>query len=226
MFELSSTMLVVILLGAPGTGKGTHASLLSKELKIPHVSTGDLFRQHIREESVLGIQAKRYIDQGNLVPDELVLDMLFHRVSIGDCKNGFILDGFPRTILQAKALDARISSENQVIALNFSLPDATIIERITGRIACKDCSRSYHKSFDPPKISLICNDCGGVLYQRDDDREEIVRKRLEVYRIQTEPLIKHYALQKNALKEIDSQKSKLEVFQDVCKALSIQQLVH
>ncbi|MBX7065823.1 MAG: adenylate kinase [Parachlamydiales bacterium] len=211
--------LVVILMGPPGAGKGTHAGPLSGQLGIPHISTGDLFRENIRAETPLGKQAKGFMDKGNLVPDELVLDMLFDRVARVDCKGGYILDGFPRTIPQAKALDIRLADKVQLVVLNFNLPDAAIIERVTGRIACKDCGRPFHKKFDPPKNESICDACGGKLIQRDDDKEEIIRKRLEVYRAQTEPLIHYYAQQKEVLKEIDSRKEKAQVFHDVMEAL-------
>lgn len=211
--------LVVILMGPPGAGKGTHAGPLSQQLGLPHISTGDLFREHIRSQSPLGLEAKSYMDKGHLVPDELVLDMLFVRVSREDCKNGYILDGFPRTMAQAKALDQRLSGRSQVIALNLNLSDSAIIERVTGRIACKSCGRPFHKKFDPPKNEMVCDDCGGTLFQRDDDKEEVIRKRLEVYRAQTQPLIEYYANQKQVLKEIDSQNNKAQVFHDVMEAL-------
>lgn len=211
--------MVLILMGPPGAGKGTHAAPLSGQLSLPHISTGDLFRENMRNETALGKEAKSYIDKGNLVPDELVLDMLFDRVAAPDCKGGYILDGFPRTIAQAKALDLRIQDKNLVIVLNFNLSDEAIIERVTGRIACKSCGRPYHKKFDPPQNESVCDHCGGVLFQRDDDKEEIIRKRLEVYRAQTAPLIEHYAKQEGVLREIDSQKDKAQVFQDVLEAL-------
>lgn len=211
--------LVVVLMGPPGAGKGTHAGPLSQQLGLPHISTGDLFRENMRAGTPLGNQAKDYIDKGNLVPDELVLDMLFDRVNRKDCKDGYILDGFPRTIAQAKALDQRLAGHAQVIVLNFNLSDAAIIERVTGRIACKDCGRPYHKKFDPPQSPSLCDACGGKLIQRDDDKEEIIRKRLEVYRAQTEPLIQYYTKQKGVLKEIDSQKAKEQVFHDVLEAI-------
>lgn len=213
--------LVVILLGPPGAGKGTHAVPLSQQLGLPHISTGDLFREHIRSQSPLGIKAKTFIDQGNLVPDELVLDMLFERVNKGDCINGYILDGFPRTMPQAKALDERLIERKRVVALNFNLPDAVIIERVTGRIACKNCGRPYHKHFDPPKKETACDECGGSLHQREDDKEHIIRKRLEVYRAQTQPLIEYYSKQKDVIREINSQNSKAQVFHDVLDALPI-----
>lgn len=211
--------LIVILMGPPGSGKGTHAGPLSQQVSLPHISTGDLFREHIRQETPLGVQAKNYIDKGNLVPDKLVLDVLFDRVSKEDCKNGYILDGFPRTMAQAKELDLRLGTENRVIALNFNLPDSVIIERVIGRIACKGCGRPFHKKFDPPKKEMLCDSCGGLLYQRADDREEIIRKRLEVYRVETQPLIDYYAKQKSVLREINSQNEKTQVFHDVMEAL-------
>jgi adenylate kinase len=219
MSGTESKPLVVILLGPPGAGKGTHAGPISHQFSLPHISTGDLFREHIRGQTPLGVLAKTFMDKGNLVPDELVLDMLFERVGKPDCKNGYILDGFPRTMAQAKELDQRLGKQNQVIALNFNLPDSIIIERVAGRIACKDCGRPFHKKFDPPKIDRVCDSCGGSLYQRDDDKEEIIRKRLEVYRSQTQPLIDYYAKQKSVLREIDSQNEKAQVFHDVMKAL-------
>ncbi len=211
--------LVVILMGPPGAGKGTHAGPLSEQLGLPHISTGDLFREHIRNKTPLGQQAKNYMDKGNLVPDSLVLDMLFSRVSREDCRSGYLLDGFPRTIAQAKSLDDRLKNVHEVVALNFKIADESVIERVAGRIACKDCGRPFHKTFDPPKDPAICDHCGGPLYQRDDDKEEIIRKRLEVYRSQTQPLIEYYAKKKNVLREIDSENSKEKVFQDILEVL-------
>lgn len=213
--------LVVILLGPPGAGKGTHAGPLRQHLGLPHISTGDLFREHIRANSPLGAKAKGYIDAGNLVPDELVLDMLFERVAKDDCKNGYILDGFPRTLPQAKELNKRLGDCNRVIALNFNLPDSVIIERITGRIACKLCGRPFHKKYDPPKEDMSCDSCGGELYQRGDDKEAIIQKRLEVYRRETQPLIEYYTRQKEVLRTIDSENTKDQVFSDVLDALSV-----
>lgn len=211
--------LVIILMGPPGAGKGTHAGPLSQHLGIPHISTGDLFREHIREKTPLGIKAQSYMDKGNLVPDEFVLDMLFDRVNRDDCKQGYILDGFPRTMAQAIELDRRLSGRNQVIALNFNLPDTVIIERVAGRIACKRCGRPYHKSYDLPRKEMTCDSCSGPLYQRDDDKEEIIRKRLDVYRAQTKPLIEYYSKQNDVLREINSKKDKAQVFRDVLESM-------
>jgi adenylate kinase len=214
--------LAIVLLGPPGSGKGTHAGPLSRHLGLPHISTGDLFREHIREQTDLGIEAQKYINQGNLVPDELVLNMLFTRVGAPDCANGYILDGFPRTIVQAQELDRRLQTQVRLTVLNFNLPDSLIIERVAGRIACRNCARPYHKKFDPPTSDMICDQCMEPLYQRDDDREEIILKRLDVYRAQTEPLIAYYAKQSGVLREIDSQKQKSEVFQEVIGAFLLQ----
>lgn len=214
----ASKPLVVILLGPPGAGKGTHAAPLSGQLGLPHISTGDLFREHIRNQTPLGKKAKEFIDAGKLVPDELVLDMLFDRISREDCKHGYILDGFPRTLAQAKALDARLKS-NQVIAINFDVPDSAIVERVTGRMMCKDCGRPYHKTFEPPARAQICDSCGGTLYQRDDDKEEVVLKRLEVYHRQTQPVIDYFAEKKDVLHQINSNNKRERVFQEVLEAL-------
>ncbi len=211
--------LVIILMGPPGSGKGTHAGPLSQQLHLPHISTGDLFRENIRSMTPLGVVAKNHMDKGELVSDDLVINMLFDRTAQTDCKEGYILDGFPRTLAQARALDQRLKGCKRVIVLNFNLSDEMIIERVAGRIICKSCGRPYHKKFDPPQNELICDNCKGALIQRDDDKEEIIRKRLEVHRAQTEPLISYYANQKEVLREIDSQKEKEAVFQDVLEAV-------
>jgi adenylate kinase len=211
--------LVVILMGPPGAGKGTHAGPLGEHLSLPHISTGDLFREHIRNQTKFGREARCFMDKGQLVPDSLVLDMLFNRVSREDCKNGYLLDGFPRTIVQAKALDERLKSAHRIIVLNFKIDDERVVERVAGRIACKGCGRPFHKKLDPPKQENRCDGCGGLLIQRDDDKEEIIRKRLEVYRIQTQPLIEYYREKSDVLKEIDSRNTKEKVFSDVLDVL-------
>lgn len=211
---------VVILMGPPGAGKGTLASPLSGHLNVPHISTGDLFREHMRKSTSLGLRAKGFIDQGHLVPDELVLDMLFERIAKPDCKNGCILDGFPRTIHQAKILDKTLKGQ-KICVLNLLLEDAVIVERVTGRLSCKHCGKIYHVKRDPPLKPNICDECQGDLFQREDDREEIIRKRLHVYRLQTAPLIDYYAAQKGVLRQIDAKNKKDQVFQDVLEALPI-----
>lgn len=156
---------MVILLGPPGAGKGTHAAPLSEHLSLPHISTGDLFRENIRNNTDLGQKVKTFMDEGKLVPDELVLDMLFKRLHEPDCASGCILDGFPRTVAQAKALDAAFNKSTRFVVLNFNVPDSVLIERISGRLICKECKRPYHNRFDPPKQPNICDACG-ALYAR------------------------------------------------------------
>ena len=210
--------LVVIFMGPPAAGKGTQATTLSKTLSLPHISTGDLFRDNIRKETPVGKVAKSYIDQGKLVPDQVVLDMLFDRIGSDDCKSGYILDGFPRTVDQAKALDAHLGSNHEIVVINLNVDDAILIERITGRLVCKSCSRPFHKKNAPPKKENSCDSCGGALYQRDDDTVEVFAKRLEVYRNQTAPLIAYYG-KKGELKEIDANVWSSLVFQEVMHAI-------
>ncbi len=209
--------LVLIMMGPPGAGKGTHATSLSAHLAVPHISTGDLFRENIRNQTPLGKIAKGHIDNGKLVPDELVLDMLFDRIQREDCKRGYILDGFPRTVPQAEALDQRLKA-HRIVAVNFEIADATIVERLSGRLSCK-CGRTFHVKFDLPKKAGLCDGCSGALYQRDDDKEEIILKRLEVYRAQTEPVIAYYAKKSEVLFHVDSEQARDEVFQDVLKSI-------
>ena len=217
MIEIASP-LVLILMGPPGAGKGTHAAPLSEHLGLPHISTGDLLREHIRGKTPLGLAARSYIDVGKLAPDHLVVDMLFDRTRKEDCKQGYILDGFPRTVAQAEALEARL--HGQLAVLNFNIPDEALIERITGRLGCKSCGRPFHLKFDPPARAGVCDRCGGPLCQRDDDKVEIIAKRLEVYHAQTKPVIAYYSKQPGIFHEIDANQSKELVFQDVLGALS------
>ncbi|HSW87365.1 MAG TPA: adenylate kinase [Rhabdochlamydiaceae bacterium] len=184
--------LIVILLGPPGSGKGTQASMLREKLQIPHISTGDLLREQIRQGTELGKKAKTYIDQGQLVPDQLILDMLFDRVAQKDCANGYILDGFPRTMPQAEAYHARLINKPNIIAINLLLGDQKIIDRLTKRIVCGNCGTPYHLTYSPPKQPGICDKCHAKLIQRSDDTEEVVVKRLKVYQEQTAPLIDFY----------------------------------
>lgn len=196
--------IAVILLGPPGSGKGTHAPMLGDYLHVPHISTGDLFRENIRNETPIGMKAKEFIDFGKLVPDEIVLDMLFARMKYEDCKSGVILDGFPRTLPQAIALDQKIQKSHRRIVLLLSVTESVLTERIVGRLACKGCGRPYHKTYNPPKVKNRCDFCEGELFQRVDDTEEVLQKRLAVYRAQTEPLVAYYKKQEGVLFEINA----------------------
>ena len=185
----------VIMLGAPGAGKGTQAKKLAAEYSIPHISTGDIFRANIKEGTELGKKAKAYMDAGQLVPDELVCDLVVDRIQQDDCKNGYLLDGFPRTIPQAEALDAAVEKLGEKIdyAVNIDVPDDNIINRMSGRRACVGCGATYHIVFNPPKVEDVCDVCGKSLILRDDDKPETVKTRLDVYHAQTQPLIDYYA---------------------------------
>jgi adenylate kinase len=188
------TFLRIILLGAPGVGKGTQAKLISEHFKIPHISTGDIFRSNINEMTPLGIQAKDYIQRGQLVPDSLTIAIVRDRLKKEDCENGFLLDGFPRNIYQAKELDSMLADQNVYIdkVFNIYIPEQLILERITGRRFCTACGSSYHISFNPAKEEGKCDSCGADLIQRSDDKEEIIKDRLAVYHKSTRPLIDYY----------------------------------
>lgn len=187
----------IIMLGAPGAGKGTQAKMIAGKYDIPHISTGDIFRSNIKNGTELGKKAKEYMDQGLLVPDELTCDLVVDRIVADDCKKGFILDGFPRTIPQAEALDAALLKMGAAIdfAINVNVPDNTIVERMSGRRACVSCGATYHVLFAPPKQEGVCDVCGQPLDIREDDRPETVQKRLDVYHAQTQPLIDFYGRQ-------------------------------
>ena len=209
---------VVILLGPPGSGKGTQAVRLTKELGIPHISTGDLFRENISKNTDLGKSAKSFMDAGKLVPDTIVLDMLFDRVSRPDCAKGYLLDGFPRTLPQAEAFEKHLSPGTHVTVLDLEVPDDAIIQRVAGRLTCKDCGSVYNKFFSPPAKEGICDKCGCELVQRPDDRAEVVQERLRVYHEQTQPLVEYYA-KKGLLSRVDGTQSPDEVFQALKKKL-------
>ena len=183
---------VIILLGPPGSGKGTQAKRISEVKKLPHISTGDLFRYNMSNNTELGEKAKSFMNQGKLVPDEIVLDMLFDRVSQEDCKQGFLLDGFPRTIPQAKAFDNSLPPETHLVVINLEVSDEVIVKRISGRLSCRYCGEVQNRYFTPPKEEGKCNRCKGELYQREDDKPEVVEERLKVYSSQTAPLVEHY----------------------------------
>jgi adenylate kinase len=182
-------MVKKIFLGPPGSGKGTYCSRISPILKIPHISTGDLLRENIKNETEIGLQAKEYMNQGLLVPDEIVIEILKQRIEKDDCKDGFILDGFPRTVEQARALKELTDID---VVVNLDVPHEIIIDRLSGRITCKDCGKIYHKKNIIPKVEGFCDDCHGELFQRDDDKEETVKKRLKTYEDSTKPLIDFY----------------------------------
>lgn len=185
-------MLVLIMLGPPGAGKGTQAKELAAEKGIPQISTGDLFRENMKNNTPIGLKAKAFIQQGQLVPDDIVLEMLQDRLQQPDCKNGYILDGMPRTIYQADRLGEFIPKQAQVKVLSLEVDDEILVERAAGRLLCKQCGRIYHKQSAPPQQDSVCDHCQGELYRRPDDAPEIVRERLKVYHAQTAPLIEYY----------------------------------
>ena len=201
------------MLGAPGAGKGTQAKMISDKYGIPHVSTGDIFRANIKEGTELGKEAKSYMDKGQLVPDELTVKILLDRVSNEDCKNGYVLDGFPRTIPQAEVLEEALNKLNDRIdfAINVEVPDENIVKRMGGRRACLSCGATYHMVHIPPKTEGICDRCAKELVLRDDDKAETVQKRLDVYHEQTKPLIDFYG-KKGVLKEVDGTAEMKDVF--------------
>ena len=211
----------IIMLGAPGAGKGTQAKLIAEKYGIPHVSTGDIFRANIKEGTQLGKEAKEYMDKGQLVPDELTVRILLDRVAKDDCKNGYVLDGFPRTIPQAEVLDEEVSKLGDKIdfAINVDVPDENIIRRMGGRLACLKCGATYHIEHIPPKKEGICDTCGSELVLRDDDKPETVKNRLDVYHKQTQPLIDYYG-KKNILKTVDGTKDMQEVFNEIVNILN------
>lgn len=204
----------IALFGPPGAGKGTQAKFIEDGFGIPQISTGDLLREHVRKDTPLGRKAKRYMDRGDLVPDELVIDILKERISRDDCGKGFILDGFPRSLEQAKALSDAVDLD---AVINIVVDENLLVRRITGRRMCS-CGATYHVEFDPPSREGICDRCGGKLYQRDDDREETVIKRIEVYRKQTEPLTEHYR-KLGILHDVDGKRSIEEISKDIISLL-------
>ncbi len=217
--------LILILMGPPGSGKGTHAVPLSAALHLPHISTGDLFRFNIRERTALGQEAKSYIEQGKLVPDALVLNMLLARIQQPDCAAGCILDGFPRTIPQAEAFGSLIGNAHLTV-IHLKVSDALLLDRVSGRLACRGCSKTYHIRSSPPRIPHVCDVCASPLFQRSDDREEILRERLVAYHRETEPLISYYAMQPGALYEVNAALPAENVFLlilEVARPLSLPQ---
>ncbi len=210
----------LILLGPPGSGKGTQAKKIVEKYGIPQISTGDMLREAVAKGTELGKEAKKYMDAGQLVPDEVVIGIVKERLQQPDCEKGFILDGFPRTIAQAEALDKILEEMGKKIdaVINIQVPEEEVVKRIVYRRTCKNCGAVYHLIYNPPKEDNKCDKCGGELYQRDDDKEETVRKRYKVYKEQTEPLVEYYA-KKGILYNIDGTKSIDEVFQEIDKIL-------
>ena len=210
----------IIMLGAPGAGKGTQAKMSAEKCGIPHISTGDIFRANIKNGTELGAKAKEYMDKGLLVPDELVCDLVVDRIQQADCEKGYILDGFPRTIPQAEALENALNAIEQKLdyAIDIDVPDENIINRMSGRRACVGCGATYHVLFNPTKVEGKCDVCGESLILRDDDKPETVKKRLDVYHTQTQPLIDFYT-ERKVLVEVDGTQSMDKVFDDIMKIL-------
>ena len=210
----------IIMLGAPGAGKGTQANKIAEKYQIPHVSTGDIFRSNIKEGTELGRKAKEYMDQGALVPDQLTIGMLMDRIQKDDCKDGYVLDGFPRTIPQAESLKKAITEMSEQIdfAINIDVSDEDIINRMSGRRACIACGATYHIVYNPSKVPGICDVCGSELVLRDDDKPETVKKRLSVYHAQTRPLIDYYK-EAGVLVNVDGTQALNKVFSDITDIL-------
>jgi adenylate kinase len=205
---------VIILLGPPGCGKGTQAERLVKEHALPHISTGNLFRENMNLGTPIGVEARKYIEAGQLVPNEVVLAMLFNRISEGDCQKGFMLDGFPRTIEQADILDKVLPKSQHKLVLYFNVPDETIVLRAGGRLLCRDCGAIYHQQFSPPKVEGVCDLCGGEVYRRTDDAPDVIRQRLKIYHEQTQPLHDYYKT-RGLLRELDGTQSPDAVFNEI-----------
>lgn len=210
----------IIMLGAPGAGKGTQAKLIAEKYGIPHISTGDIFRANIKAGTELGTEAKKYMDQGLLVPDELTVRILLDRVAQDDCREGYVLDGFPRTIPQAEVLDQELEKLGEKIdyAVDVEVPDENIVKRMSGRRACLKCGATYHIEHIPPKKEGLCDDCGSELVLRDDDRPETVQNRLQVYHAQTQPLIDFYTA-KGIMKAVDGTREMRDVFAAITEIL-------
>lgn len=210
----------IILMGLPGAGKGTQAERMVEDFKIPHISTGDMFRAAVKDQTEMGLEAKKYMDQGLLVPDHVVIGIVKERLGKADCSNGFLLDGFPRTVTQAEALDETLQglSRNIDHVINIEVDRNELLARLTGRRICRDCGATYHVMFNPPKQEGVCDKCGGELYQRDDDNEKTVATRLDVNIEQSAPLLSYYS-EKDLLRNIDGQQEITKVFEDIATLL-------
>lgn len=210
----------IIMLGAPGAGKGTQAKLIAEKYGIPHISTGDIFRANIKAGTELGTEAKKYMDQGLLVPDELTVRILLDRVAQEDCRKGYVLDGFPRTIPQAEVLEQELTKLGEKIdyAIDVEVPDENIVKRMSGRRACLKCGATYHVEHIPPKKEGLCDACGSELVLRDDDRAETVQNRLQVYHTQTQPLIDFYTA-RGIMKSVDGTREMKDVFAAIADIL-------
>ena len=208
------------MLGAPGAGKGTQAKMIAEKFGIPHISTGDIFRANIKNQTELGKKAKAYLDEGTLVPDELTCDLVVDRIAKEDCAKGYILDGFPRTIPQAEALTKALAKDGGAIdyAIDVDVPDSDIVRRLSGRRVCLKCGATYHTSFNPPREEGICDSCGDALVHRDDDKPETIQKRLDVYHSQTQPLIEYYH-EAGCMYKVDGTRSLEDVFASICAIL-------
>ncbi len=210
----------IILMGPPGAGKGTQADLIKAAYPIPHISTGDMFREAVSKGTAMGLEAKKYMDAGGLVPDEVTIGVVEERLAQKDCDLGFLLDGFPRTIPQAEALDRVLDKMGKKIelALNIFVPDDILLDRMTGRVSCSKCKTVYNLKYNPPAVPGVCDKCAGELIQRNDDKEETAKNRLKVYMEQTQPLLDYYQKQ-GCLKDIDGNRDTKKVFADVTSEL-------
>ena len=210
----------VVLLGPPGVGKGTQAGLISKKYELTHISTGDIFRANLKQGTPLGLKAKEYMDKGLLVPDELVCDLVKDRVQQDDCKNGYLLDGFPRTVYQAENFDKYLKDKGEELSvvLNIQAPFEDLFNRAAGRRVCKQCGKTYNVISLPPKTEGICDECGGQLIHRTDDQPDTVRNRLKVYEDQTSPLVEYYT-ESGKIANVDGNRPIPEVFEEICALL-------
>ncbi|OPJ60649.1 adenylate kinase [Clostridium oryzae] len=211
----------IVIMGPPGAGKGTQAKSISHKYSIPHISTGDIFRKNISEKTELGNRAKSYMDNGELVPDDITISLVVDRITQSDCKDGFLLDGFPRTTFQAVALDEHLKKNEDYLdaVILLDLPKKFILDRMTGRRVCTTCGASYHIKYNPPRVAGKCDVCGSAIIQRKDDIEDTVKERLEVYDLQTQPMLEYYN-KRGILKNIDGTQSIDSVFQSICNVLN------